>query len=80
MNSLLTEQVIRKEVYTLTKNSRYDYCVSLTSNKLQINSKWIELDSSSLSISLDDFSEKYIKPLLFIQHDWDRAFKLETWV
>ncbi len=42
--------------------------------------KFIDVSYSDLTMSLDDFSERIIKPLLNSMLDWDRAFRMETWV
>jgi hypothetical protein len=79
MNNLLTEEIIRKEVYDLTKLSRYDYHVHLGENILEINGKYVQLRTSDLCMSLDDFSERVIKPLLGLCINWDKAFNPKTW-
>ncbi len=93
-NKLLNPNLIMREAqrlavhFHLTKkydlNCKIEYDIGTdkevlicSHNNRKVNMLFSKDDTK---MSIDDFSEVFIKPLVHSLCDWDRAFRMETWI
>lgn len=85
MDALLTPNMLFREAQFIAKiyHTKIDNLCLHDNGKLSIirngKEKFCNTNYEDLQLSLDDFAERYIKPVIWELLDWDRAFKLETW-